>query len=286
MTTNHAQNGKTPNKRVTLATIRRMVGRGEKFAMLTCYDATTARWLARGGVQTMLVGDSAAQMILGFEHTTQAPLEFMLTITSAVRRGAPHCFIMGDMPFMSYQADDAEAVRNAGRFMVEGGADAVKLEVSAAYSDLIARLARAGIPAVAHIGWRPHRTQQVGLPVVAGRTEQQVQTLVDLGVQMEDRGAAMILIEQSTTEVGERLVERVRIPVIGCGAGPACHGHVIILQDWLGQTESHPSFVQPVTDGGTWLTEKAAQWVELVRTGRYLRDDHPYKMTPHPKTAH
>ena len=285
MTTDHAWKDRATTERVTLATLRRMVSRGEKFAMLTCYDASTARWLARGGVQAMLVGDSAAQMILGFEHTNQAPLEFMLTITAAVRRGAPHCFIMGDMPFMSYQADDAEAVRNAGRFMVEGGADAVKLEVSSAYSDLIARLARAGVPAVAHIGWRPHRTQQVGLPVVSGRTEQQVQSLVDLGVEMEDRGAAMILIEQSTAEVSERLAKRVRIPIIGCGAGPACHGHVIILQDWLGQSTSHPSFVQPVTDGGAWLAEKAAQWVDLVRSGRYLRDDHPYKMTPQPQTA-
>ena len=267
-----------PHDRVTLATLRRQIRRGKKFAMLTCYDATTARWLAKGGVQTMLVGDSAAQVILGHAHTTAAPLPFMLTITAAVRRGAPHCFIMGDMPFMSYQADDAEAVRNAGRFMVEGEADAVKLEVGPSYAGLIGKLARAGIPAVAHIGWRHQRAQQVGVPVVAGRTEAQIQALIELALLMEDRGAAMLLIEQSTAETAERIIEKVSIPVIGCGAGAACHGHVIILHDWLAMTTWHPSFVKPITEGGTWLADKAAQWVELVESGQYLQTDHPYKM--------
>ncbi len=272
-------------QRVTLATLRQMANRGEKIPMLTCYDATTARWLAAGGVPALLVGDSAAQMILGFEQTNHAPLEFMLTITAAVRRGAPHCFLMGDMPFMSYQADDTEAIHNAGRFMVEGGADAVKLEVNAAYADLIGKLSRAGVPTVAHIGWRPHRTQQVGVPVIAGRTDAQVQALVDLAITMQQRGASMLLIEQSTAEVAERIIEQVSIPVIGCGAGPACHGHVVILQDWLGMTDWHPSFVTPAVAGGDWLAEHAAQWVEVVQSGQYLRDDHPYKMKPQPRTT-
>ncbi|MAE68081.1 MAG: 3-methyl-2-oxobutanoate hydroxymethyltransferase [Phycisphaeraceae bacterium] len=275
----------TPSEKVTLATLRGMVRRGVPFPMLTCYDATTARWLARGGVRVLLVGDSAAQTILGFEHTNQAPLEFMLTITAAVKRGAPDCFIVGDMPFMSYQADDAEAIRNAGRFLVEGGADAVKLEVGAAHAPLIEKLARAGIPTIAHIGWRPHRTQQVGVPVVAGRSEAQIQSLVDVAVQMQDAGAVMLLIEQSTAEASGRVVREVGIPVIGCGAGPACHGHVIILQDWLGMSDWHPSFAQPIVDGGSWLSEKAAQWVNLVESGQYLSDDHPYKMNPEPKAT-
>ena len=110
----------SPAERTTLATLRRMARQGDKFAMLTCYDATTAKWIVWGGVQCLLVGDTAAQMILGYEHTNQVSIDFMLTITAAVRRGAPNCFIMGDMPFMSYQADDAEAIRNAGRFMTQG----------------------------------------------------------------------------------------------------------------------------------------------------------------------
>ncbi len=272
-------------ERVTLATLRRMVRQGRKIPMLTCYDATTARWLARGGVPALLVGDSAGQMILGYEHTIQAPLGFMLTITAAVRRGAPKAFVMADMPFMSYQADDAEAVRNAGRFMVEGGADAVKLEVNEGYSELVAKLARAGVPVVAHIGWRPQRTQQVGVPVVAGRTDEKIAELVALAELMQRQGAAMLLVEQTTAEAAERVVEAVGIPVIGCGAGPACHGHVIILQDWLGMTDWSPSFVQPLTNGGDALAQAGAAWVELVQGGRYLADDHPYKMTPRSQTA-
>lgn len=248
--------------------------------MLTCYDATTARWLAHGGVDALLVGDSAAQMVLGFEHTNQVPLQFMLTITAAVRRGAPHCFVMGDMPFMSYEADDAEAIRNAGRFLVEGGADAVKLEVGPDHADLVGRLARADIPVVAHIGWRPQRTQQAGTPVVAGRTEAAIDALVELAETMQARGAVMLLLEQATAESARRICAHVTVPVIGCGAGPDCHGHVVVLHDWLGLSSWHPSFVTPAVDGGSWLSDQAARWVELVRSGRYLRDDHPYAMAP------
>jgi len=162
--------------------------------------------------------------------------------------------------------------------MTQGGADAVKLEVGPDYVDLIRKLVRADVPIVAHIGWRPQRFQQVGIPLVAGRTETQVSDLVDLALKMQDQGVSMILIEQSTAEVSNQIVQRVSIPVIGCGAGPACHGHVIVLHDLLGLTQWQPSFAPPITEGGTWLADKAAQWVELVGSGDYLRDDHPYKM--------
>jgi len=266
--------------RITLSTIRRMVRTGEKFAALTCYDATTAKWLSRAGVPVLLVGDSAAQVIFGYENTTQVSLAQMLMLTAAVRRGAADALLMGDMPFMSYQADDAEAIRNAGRFLSEAGADIVKLEVGSAFVELIRKMTRAGIPTCAHIGWRPQRTQQVGVPVVAGRTPASIGQLVDLAAQLEDAGAAMLLIEQSTAETAQRIVERVSLPVIGCGAGPACHGHVVILQDLLGWSDHHPSFAEPMVDGGAWLTDAAGKWVELVRSGAYLRDNHPYKMHP------
>ena len=267
-----------PNTPVTIHTIRQCVRQGEKFAVLTAYDATTAGWISRGGVQVLLVGDSAAQMMLGFEQTIHAPLEFMLTITAAVKRGAPRCLVIGDMPFMSYQADDAEAIRNAGRFMTEGFADAVKIEVDDSYAPLVEKMARASIPVIAHIGWRPQRSVKVGVPVVAGRTEQSIEQLVNLATLMQASGAAMLLIEQSTAQASQRVVDSVKIPVIGCGAGPACHGHVVILHDWLGLTQWHPSFVQPITNGGQQLCELAQKWNQLVRSGDYLKHDHPYKM--------
>ena len=262
----------------TLRDVRQWTRSGRKFAMLTCYDATTARWLYRGGVRTMLAGDSAGQVILGHDSTIHAPLDFMITITAAVKRGAPGALVVGDMPFMSYHADDAEAVRNAGRFMTEAKADAVKLEVDHAFADTVEKIARASIPVVAHIGWRPQRMAQTGTAVVAGRTEEKIRQLVDLAQIMEQRGASMLLIEASTAEAAQRIVENVKIPVIGCGAGPAPHGHVIILQDWLGLTDWQPSFAPPTTDGGRQLADHARKWVDLVESGQYLKDGGPYKM--------
>lgn len=267
-----------PPAKTTLRDIRHWAREGRKFAVLTCYDAVTARWLFRGGLRVMLVGDTAGIMMLGHESTIHAPLEYMLTITAAVRRGAPEAFVMGDMPFMSYQADDAEAVRNAGRFMTEGMADAVKLEVDERYAGLVEKLARAAIPVVAHLGWRPQGVAQTGVPVVAGRTPQKASELVELARLMESRGASMLLLEAATAEAGRAVTEAVSIPVIGCGAGPHPNGHVIVLHDWLGLTDWQPSFAPPTTDLGRQLADHARKWVEQVESGAYLADGGPYRM--------
>lgn len=258
-----------------------MAASGEAISCLTCYDATTAGHLAAAGVDVLLAGDSASQVILGHDSSIHAPLEFMLQITAALKRGAPDKFIMGDMPFMSYQADDAQAVVNAGRFLTEGRADAVKVEVNGEYGDLVGKLSRAGIPVVAHIGWRPQTAALAGVRTarIAGRTAGQVRQLVAEAQMMESRGAVMILIEQCPAEAAAMVVESVDLPVIGCGAGPACHGHVVVLQDLLGLSGHRPSFVEPVVDGGAMLRGAAEQWVQLLRSGRYLAE-HPYAMDP------
>ena len=141
--------GSPPRRPVSLRTIAKSIRRGEKFACLTCYDATTARWLERAGVPVLLVGDTAAEMILGLPGTIHAPLELLIMLTAAVKRGAPNTLVMADMPFMSYQADEAEGLRNAGRFMTEGRADVVKLEVDRSFAGLVEKMARAGVPVVA-----------------------------------------------------------------------------------------------------------------------------------------
>lgn len=270
--------GDASRKPVTLRSIARSVQRGEKFACLTCYDATTAKWLERAGIPVLLVGDSAGQVILGHDQPIHAPLDFMLQLTAAVKRGAPSCLVMGDMPFMSYQADDAEAVRNAGRFLTEGHADVVKLEVDERYADLISRMDRAGIPVVAHIGWRPQRATHDGVrtALVAGRTTAEVEHLVAQAVRMQDSGAAMLLVEQCTAEVTERIVEKTSIPVIGCGGGPACHGQIVVLQDLLGMTDWQPSFAKPVAALGDALSQAAVRWKENVRDSNL--GEHPYRM--------
>jgi len=268
------------SQRTTIANLRKRAQSAKKFAVLTCYDATTARLLTEGGIDVLLVGDSASQVILGHDQAIFAPLEFMLTITAAVRRGAPDALLMGDMPFMSYQADDAEAVRNAGRFLTQGQADVVKLEVDQRHAGLMEKLSRAGVPTVAHLGWRPQTVRAAGIRTarVAGRTQAEIDRVVDEARVMEQAGAAMLLLEQCTRETAEQVVAAVDLPVIGCGAGPACHGHVVVLQDALGMSDRTPSFVRPVGAVGQAIRDAAAQWVDLVGSGAYLRDDHPYPM--------
>ncbi|MEM1108557.1 MAG: 3-methyl-2-oxobutanoate hydroxymethyltransferase [Planctomycetota bacterium] len=267
------------DKPVTMRDLRRRVKNDQKIAMLTCYDATTARWLYRGGVDVMLVGDTAGSMVLGFDDTIHAPLDFMLTITAAVKRGAPNAFVMGDMPFMSYQANEWEAVKNAGRFMTEGMADAVKIEVDERFVGLVEKMDRASIPVVAHIGWRPQRTPRTGVPIVAGRTEESIQKMVDLAKRLVDAGTAILLIEQATAEAARAVMDATPgIPVIGCGAGPDCHGHVVVLHDWLGMTDWQPSFAPPAANGGKSVQDMAARWVDLVKSGKYLADGGPYAM--------
>ena len=263
-------------KPVTMRTLLRFVERGEKFACLTCYDATTARWLERSGIPVLLVGDTAAEMILGLPGTIHAPLDFLITLTAAVKRGAPNTFVMADMPFMSYQADEAEGVRNAGRFMTEGLADSVKLEVDRSFALLVERMAHAGVPVVAHIGCKPQQVKRSGGYAAAGRTAVDAQELVATAVAMEQAGAAMLLIEAVPDEVSRRIVEKTAIPVIGCGAGTSCHGQVVVLQDLLGLTSWQPSFARPIAHLGADLIHAAQRWIEKVRESNL--GEHPYRM--------
>lgn len=249
---------------VTLKVLRRMAEEGKPFACLTCYDATTARWLARGGVHVLLVGDTAAEMVLGFERTIDAPLDFMVAITAGVKRGAPDRVVMADMPFMSYQAGADAAVANAGRFLVEGLADIVKLELDASFAPLVDRMTRAGIPVCAHIGSRPQRAALTSGYGSAGRTAGEARRIVEDAVALEAAGAVMLLAEAVPDEVTAEILRRTTVPVIGIGAGPACHGQVLVIQDLLGMSEAPPRFAQPLAAMGPQVAEAGARWVDVV----------------------
>lgn len=273
------------DKRITLRDMQRWAAAGEPFAMLTCYDATTARWLWRGGVKTMLVGDTAAEVILGYDSTLPVDMDFMVQITAAVRRGAPQVLLMADMPFGSYQAGDDAAIVNATRFLKEGMADLVKLEVDQSFAPLVERMAHGGIPVVAHIGSRPQTVRAMGGYRAAGRTAHEADALADTAEQMVQCGAAALLVEAVPDEVGRRIVERAvhpstkqPVPVIGCGAGPACHGHVVVLQDLVKLSDWQPPFVESTGEVGTVLRDAAAAWVRRVAEGEYLKDGGPYRM--------
>ncbi len=272
-------------QRTTIRDLRRWAADGEPFAMLTCYDATTARWLWRAGVRTMLVGDTAAQMILGHDSTLPVKMPFMLEITAAVRRGAPRALVMADMPFGSYQASPDEALRHAGQFLAEGQADLVKMEVDESFAPLVERMTHSGIPVVAHIGSRPQTVRSTGGFSSTGRSQRVADLLVDTAETMIHAGAVALLIEAVPDAVSARVVERAvqpgtgrPVPVIGCGAGPSCHGHVVVLHDLLGLSDWQPPFAQPHAAVGEAVRDAARQWREQVEAGRYLVDGGPYRV--------
>ncbi|MCC6908434.1 MAG: 3-methyl-2-oxobutanoate hydroxymethyltransferase [Phycisphaerales bacterium] len=264
------------NERISLRTIRKMMVEGRRFACLTCYDATTARWMERAGLPMLLVGDTLAEMVLGHDQTYYAGMDIMVALTAAVRRGAPNVMLMADMPFMSYQADDAEAMRNAARFMTQAGADLVKIEVDRSFAPLVEKMARAGIPVVAHIGSRPQQTKLSGGYRSVGRTPEEAMRLIADARALEAAGAVMLLIEATPAEVAHEIVQGSTIPVIGCGAGPSCHGQVIVLHDLLGLTDWQPKFAPPVADFGHELVKAVKTWMDKV--DRNDLGEHPYQM--------
>ncbi len=273
------------DKRVTLRSLRRWAKTGEAFAMLTCYDATMAKWLYRGGVRTMLVGDTAAQFVLGHDSTLPAPMPFMLEITRAVRRGAPNALIVADMPFGSYQCGADEAMTNAVAFIKDGGADLIKMEVDESHAGLVERLAHAGVPVIAHLGSKPQQVRVTGGYQSAGRTQREAALIVDRAEIMIARGASALLLEAVPDEVAERVMRIARsrddgepVPVIGCGAGPACHGHVVVLHDLLKLSDWQPPFAPPAIDLGSQVQAAAAAWVKAVARGDYLRDGGTYQI--------
>lgn len=253
-----------------------MAREGEPFACLTCYDATTARWLRRAGVHVLLVGDTAAEVVLGFPSTIHMPLDIALALTAGVKRGAPTALVMGDMPFLSYQGDENDALRNAGRFMTEGTADIVKLEVDASFAPLVHKMARAGIPVCAHVGTRPQQAALRGGYGSSGRTSEDADRIVADAVELERAGAVMLLVEAVPPEVAERIVKATRAPLIGIGAGDGCHGQVLVVQDLLGLTDWQPSFASPLGRLGEQIRQIASEWVG--RVARHESASHRYTM--------
>ncbi len=261
---------------LTLKTLRRMASSGEPFACLTCYDATTARWLEAAGIHVLLVGDTAAEVVLGFPSTVHMPLDVAIALTAGVKRGAPNSVVMGDMPFMSYQADDAEALRNAGRFVTEGLADVVKLEADASFAPLVEKMARAGVPVCAHVGSKPQSVGLTGGYASAGRTADAAERVIEDAVTLERAGAVMLLVEAVPEEVTRGILERTSVPLIGIGAGPAPHGQILVLQDLIGMTHWQPGFAQPIAQIGPEIQRAVEGWIERVKDR--TSTDHRYLM--------
>jgi len=246
--------------------------------MLTCYDFLTARLMQEAGVPALLVGDSAASVVLGHSSTVPVSLSFMIELTSAVRRGAPNVFLVGDMPFGSYQASDARGVRNVARMLKLTGCDCIKLEVALSHATLVKRLADAGVAVMAHIGLRPQTVGLMGGYRSQGRTAVSADEILESAVKMQNAGAAALLLEAVPAEVTTAVVAATTVPVIGCGAGPACHGSVIVTPDALGLTSQRPKFAPLLQDLSMPLKAAFGEYVKQVSTGHYPAAEHLYQM--------
>ncbi len=252
--------------------------------MLTCYDFLNARLMQEAGVPMLLVGDSAGSVVLGHPSTVPVSLDFMIEITTAVRRGAPLAWVVGDMPFGSYQESVAQGVRNVVRMVKLSGCDCIKLEVAASHAKLVSRLADAGVAVMAHLGLRPQTVGLMGGYRFQGRTAEQAEVIVEEAVKMQDAGAAVLLLEAVPPAVAEAVVRKTSIPVIGCGAGPACHGSVVVVADILGLSSPRPRFAPLVSDVSETLRSAYAGYVGQLGNGQYPTPAHAYEMPAEEKS--
>ena len=250
-----------------------------KITCLTAYDYPTARLLDEAGVDILLVGDSLAMVVLGYESTLPVTLEEMLHHTRAVRRGTRRALLVSDMPYGSYHDDPMAAVRNAVRFVKEAGAEAVKIEGGERRMDLVARLVDAEIPVMGHIGLTPQSVNTFGGFRVQGKTEQAGDRVMRDARAVEAAGAFAIVLESIPRELGARITAELRIPTIGIGAGPDCDGQVLVINDLLGLSFGHaPKFTRRYADVGEIISRAAAQYCRDVQQGSFPSDEESYHM--------
>jgi 3-methyl-2-oxobutanoate hydroxymethyltransferase len=266
--------------RVTIHTLRQMKERGEKIAMLTAYDATFARLLDDGGADVLLVGDSLGMVIQGNDTTLPVTLEEMAYHCRAVVRGTSRAHVVGDMPFMSYQASVEQGMANAGRLIKEGGCHSVKLEGGAQHAELVSRLVGAGIPVMGLIGLTPQSYHQLGGFKVQGREHGGRERLVADALALEAAGCYAIVLEAIPADIAREITEKLSIPTIGIGAGVACDGQVLVGYDMLGMDETFkPRFVRRFATLGTTIKHAVSAYVSEVRDATFPSDAESFAVT-------
>lgn len=265
--------------KITILDLQAKKVRGEPITMVTAYDFPSALAADRAGIDCLLVGDSLAMVVLGHESTLPVTMEEMLHHCRAVRRGARVAFLIGDMPFGSYQADRAEAVRNAVRFLKEAGMDAVKIEGGRAMVDTVRAISQAGIPVVGHIGLTPQSVGMLGGYRVQGRTAEDAQRLWEDAIALQEAGAVLLVLEMTPDRVAGEITRRLRIPTIGIGAGPACDGQVLVLHDLLGLFDRFtPRFVKQYANLLSLIEGALAAYREDVIQRRFPAAEHTFAM--------
>jgi 3-methyl-2-oxobutanoate hydroxymethyltransferase len=266
-------------KKTTILALQEKKSRGEPITMVTAYDYPSALAAERAGMDSILVGDSLGMVVLGYDSTVPVTMDEMLHHCRAVRRGAQAAFLIGDMPFLSYQADRAEAVHNAGRFLKEAGMDAVKLEGGKAMAPAIQAIGDAGITVVGHIGLTPQSTGKLGGYRLQGRTATEAQRLLEDAEALQAAGAAMIVLEMMPERVAAEISLRLRIPTIGIGAGPDCDGQVLVLHDLLGIFDRFtPRFAKRYAELSAEMQRALGAYREDVRQRRFPDAEHSFSI--------
>jgi 3-methyl-2-oxobutanoate hydroxymethyltransferase len=268
-------------KKKSLLDLYDMKARGQPAVWMTAYDAPTAACAEAAGLDMLLVGDSLGMCVYGLPNTLPVTMEMCLEHSRAVRRGAPNTFVIGDLPFLSYQTSAADAVLNAGRFLKEANVDAVKLEGGVRVADKIRAICEAGIVVFGHIGLTPQSSGQLGGFKAQGRTLDSAKLVLEDALAVQDAGAHFLLLEAVAPEVTRLVHDRLRIPVYGIGAGPDCDGQVLIVSDILGIFETFtPKFVKRYAGLADEMKRAFAEFAADVRSGAFPGPEHVYPMLP------
>jgi 3-methyl-2-oxobutanoate hydroxymethyltransferase len=266
-------------KKTSILAVQEKKTQGAPITMITAYDYPSALAADRAGIDCILVGDSLGMVVLGYDSTVSVTMEEMLHHCRAVRRGAQYAYLIGDMPFMSYQADRAEAVRNAGRFLKEAGMDAVKLEGGKAMAETVRAISDAGITVIGHIGLTPQSSAKLGGYRVQGRTAVDAQRLLEDADALQEAGAAMMVLEMVPARVAEAISQRLRVPIIGIGAGGGCDGQVLVLHDLLGLFDRFtPRFAKRYAELFAEMERALIAYREDVATHRFPAAEHVFSL--------
>ena len=263
----------------TTATFAQMKKNGEKISMLTAYDYSTARLVDAAGVNSILVGDSLGMVMLGYPDSTRVTMEDMLHHVKAVVRGVENALVVADMPFMSYQTSVYDAVKNAGRFIQEGGAGCVKLEGGVNVKEQIKAIVNAGIPVCGHVGLTPQSVNAFGGFKVQGKTVEAAKRIIEDAKAVEEAGAFAIVLEGIPAPLADIITNMLTIPTIGIGASKNCDGQVLVYQDMLGlYSDFTPKFVKKFAALGEAMTEAFKRYDEEVKNGAFPTEEYTYKM--------
>ncbi len=264
-------------KKITPVDIQRMKEEGKKITMLTAYDYPTALLEDRAGIDIILVGDSVGMTVLGYENTLPVTMDEMIHHTKAVSRGTKYALIIGDMPFMSFNTSEREAIINAGRFMKEGGADGVKLEGGASVKEIARAIVKAGIPVMGHIGLTPQTISMLGGFKVQGKDAQAAQKIIEDALSLEEAGVFSVILEAIPAPIARMITERLKIPTIGIGAGIYCDGQVLVVHDLLGLFDRFtPKFAKRYVNLSELMLRAFQSYIEDVRKGDFPTDQHSF----------